>query len=79
MKFTPTDCKECFEYSACLKGENKYCIIYEETLEPFTMIRETCKAFNPECDKCPIRVDCSKWDIDQCTPLDWYNCKKEGI
>lgn len=75
MYLSPTDCKDCFEYESCVNGTNKYCIIYEETLEPFTMIKETCKAFNEECEKCPIKEDCYKYDIDQCTPADWYKMK----
>lgn len=74
MKLSPTDCKNCFKYNDCLNGLNNHCIIFNETLEPFTMIKETCIAFNEECDKCPIKKDCYKYYLDHCSPSGWYEC-----
>ena len=76
MGLRPIDCEDCFEYNHCLDGTNKYCIIYEETLEPFKMIIETCKAFNEECSRCPIHTDCIKTTTTSRNPIYW---ESEGI
>ncbi len=77
MGFEPTDCEDCFEYESCLNGKNTYCIIFEETIEPFKLITETCKAFHEECEKCPINRDCMKTTTKMANPIYWDRNEKE--